>query len=72
MSRAWVLALGLLLAVVFACALTFELVEGDDSITLAYHLLGRNPEIQGRFAAYHVASDFLLGLLPMNERILTV
>ena len=63
----WLILVVLSFTVVYASSLEFVYVEGDDATSIAYHLLGRNPDIQPPYSAYQGMADRLLGLLPNNE-----
>lgn len=57
-------------AVVFATALSFGYVEGDDAATIAYHVFGRNTAIQLPYSAWHGMMDRILSLVPAQESVL--
>lgn len=56
-------------AAVYAGALTFVYIEGDDATTVVYHALGRNPELQLPYSPYHGMMDIFLRLFPADESI---
>lgn len=66
----WIFVVSVFFGLVYACALTFVYVEGDDATSIAYHALGRIPAIQPPYAPYHSMMDTLLSLLPSNEATL--
>ena len=55
---------------IYAFALTFLYVEGDDARTVVHHVLGA--ELISPFSAYHGMMDRLLAFFPDDERILRV
>jgi hypothetical protein len=66
----WILTVCVFFGLVYACALTFVYVEGDDATSIAYHALGRIAAIQPPYAPYHSMMDTLLSLLPSDEATL--
>jgi hypothetical protein len=66
------LSIILVFFVIALCSLTFYYVDGDDSITALYHLLGRNPLLQKQFSFYHSGFDYILSFLPANEPIIRI
>jgi hypothetical protein len=66
----YVTVASLVFAVVYACALTFEYVEGDDAASIAFHALGRNPQVQPPYSPYHGMLDLWLRILPPQEPLL--
>ena len=59
----------ILFGTVYAFALTFVYIEGDDASSVVYHAMGRNRALQPPYSAYHGMMDIFLGLLPSNEVI---
>ncbi len=59
-------------AVVYAASLTFVYVEGDDASSIAYHIYGRNHDVQPPYSPYHSTMDVVLSVLPANESLLRV
>ena len=45
-------------------------VEGDDAITVLYHLCGRDSSVEKPYAAYNSGLDFLMNYVPINEPML--
>lgn len=64
------LSVVLLFIIVYAFALTYVYVEGDDACTVAYHALGRNLDFQQPYSPYHGMVDFVLKFFPANEPFL--
>lgn len=58
--------------VVYACSLSFVYVEGDDASTIAFHVLGRNADVQPPYSPYHGMIDKLLAGFPPNESLLRI
>lgn len=57
----------------YVFALNFNFIEGDDATTLMYHYLGRNPEIQPPYSAYHGMFDTVLSVIDSDiEKLLRV
>ena len=56
-----------LFALVYIFTLNVNYVEGDDAETLLYHLCGRNPAIQGPYAAYNSGFDFVLRIFGSDK-----
>ena len=54
-------------ALVYSCSLSLVYVEGDDAAIVAYHALGRNPDIQPSYSPYQSMMDALLTVLPARE-----
>ena len=67
---AWVWAVLLSFAAVYAASLTFVYVEGDDADSIAFHTMGRDRSLHPPYGAYHSMLDFVLGLLPPSEPVL--
>jgi hypothetical protein len=57
-------------ALVYARALTFVYIDGDDATSIAYHALGRLRDVQPPYSAYQSMMDALLRLLPAREALL--
>lgn len=66
---AFVLA-GVCFGLVYSQAFAFVPVEGDETITFAYHALGRNEQIQPPYAPYQILMDRLLARLPADLDLL--
>src|SRR5262245_19526722 len=66
------MAVLLVFGAVYARALTFEYVDGDDASSIAYHALGRDEVTQGSYAGYQSGADLLLRLVPAHEPTLRV
>ena len=60
----------LLLTIVCIFNLSWNITDHDDGHTLGFHAMGRNPDIQRSYGAYDSMCDYLLGLLPINYKIL--
>jgi hypothetical protein len=69
-SRQWIGVVVLGFALVYLLSLTFTYVEGDDALSIAYHLYDRNSSIQTPYSTYHSMMDRVLGFLPVNEALL--
>ena len=57
---------------VYRMSLAFVYVEGDDALIVAYHALGRNPQIQQPYSVYHSMMDAVLSLLPARENVVRI
>lgn len=55
---------------VYRNSLAFVYVDGDDATSVAYHLLGRNREIQPVYSVYQGMADKALSFLPPDEALL--
>lgn len=71
-EKAWLVLILVAFAVVFHYSLTFVYVEGDDATSLAYHLLGRNSNLQPVYEPYQAMMDVFLGILPAREDLLRI
>ena len=60
----------LLLTLICVLNLSWNITDHDDGHTLGFHAMGRNPDIQRSYGAYDSMCDYLLGLLPINYKIL--
>ena len=72
-ARSWILGVWLTLALfasAYALSLTFVYIEGDDASSIAYHALGRLPDLQPPYSAYQSMMDVLMRVFPANEHIL--
>lgn len=69
-SNFWIFIVILAFALVYVRSLTFVYVEGDDASSIAYHLLGRNEDLQPAYPAYQGMMDKLLSFLPPDEGLL--
>jgi hypothetical protein len=65
--NAWILAGILAFSVVYGCALTFVYSDSDDAVSMAYHALGRNDNVQSPFERFQYGMDLLLSILPAHE-----
>jgi hypothetical protein len=69
----WSLPVLLAFSLGYAASLTFEYVDGDDASSMAYHLLGRDPSVQPRYAGYQPGMDWILGFMrPVDPALRTV
>ncbi len=59
-------------AIVYARALAFVTIEGDDAASFAYHAMGRDPSLQPPYSPYHGMMDVLLSPLPSDEPIVRI
>ncbi len=66
----WISLLLLLFALVFVQAMSFVYVDGDDATSIAYHVVGRNPELQAPYSPYQGMADLALSVLPAKETLL--
>lgn len=55
-----ILFYAVIFVLLYGVTLNFNYVEGDDAMTILYHLCGRNPQIQMPYAPYNSGLDFLL------------
>lgn len=60
------------LGLIFLLGGTFVYIDGDDAASIAYHVMGRNPQLHPPYSPYHGMMDRLLGLLPAQEPLLRV
>lgn len=65
-----VAALAVGFGAVAARSFTAQYVEGDDAGSVAYHVLGRNDELQEPYAPYHAGADLVLSLFGTDESTL--
>jgi len=68
----WILLVIGAFTLVYLLSLTFVYVEPDHADTIAFHLLGRNPELYSPYSAYHGMMDVVLSVLPPNEPLLRI
>ena len=59
-------------ALVYYRSLSFVYVEGDDASIVAYHTLGRDPQLQRLYSPYESMLDALLASLPPREDIVRI
>ncbi len=59
----------IMFGIIYICSLTFKYVEGDDASSVAFHALGRNPDLQPPYSPYHGMMDVFLNFLPANESV---
>lgn len=71
-DKFWPMIIVAVYIVVYLTSLTFVYVEGDDAITMAYHALGRNADLQASFAPYQRMSDVILSVLPSDENFIRI
>ena len=72
LSFGWVVVvIVVFFCVAYACALTFEYVEGDDSRAVVHALLGVGNKLFGPMQ-YHSMASLLLSLLPKDEPLLRI
>ena len=57
---------------VYSAALRFRFIEGDDAATIAFHALGRRPDVQPPYSVYHAGTDLMLSWLSVSEPVLRV
>ena len=69
-SNLWIFIVIIVFAFIYAESLTFVYVEGDDASSMAYHLLGRNKDLQPVYSAYQGMMDKMLSVLPPAEGLL--
>ncbi|MBN1283774.1 MAG: hypothetical protein JXB47_00085 [Anaerolineae bacterium] len=69
-QAAWVLVVVLLFVLVYLGSLTFVYIEGDDAATVAYHIMGRNRDLQIPYAPYHGMMDVVLSTFPADQNTL--
>lgn len=58
------------LGLIFWRAGTFVYIDGDDAASIAYHVMGRDPQLQPVYSPYHGMMDRVLSLLPASEPVL--
>ena len=66
----WPIVVLVAFGAVYSASLTFVYVEGDDAVSIAYHVLGRDSSIQPPYSPYHSLMDSFLSLLPPREPLL--
>ena len=59
-------------ALVYSRSLSFVYVEGDAASIVAYHTLGRDPQLQRLYSPYESMLDALLASLPPREDIVRI
>jgi hypothetical protein len=59
-------------AIVYSRSLSFVYIDGDDATRVAYHVLGRNSEVQPPYAAYESMLDTVLSILPPDEKVVRI
>ena len=69
-NTSWISLLLLLFVLVFVQAMTLVYVDGDDATSIAYHIAGRNPELQLPYSPYQGMADLILCVLSPNEMLL--
>jgi len=69
-SNLWIFIVIIVFAFIYVRSLTFVYVEGDDASSMAYHLLGRNKDLQPVYSAYQGMMDKMLSVLPPAEGLL--
>lgn len=69
---AWLWLVVLAFVLVYLGSLTFVYVEGDDAATVAYHIMGRDPDFQLPYAPYHGMMDVVLSVFPADQDVLLV
>jgi hypothetical protein len=71
-SKFWFLPTIFVYVLVFWRSLIFVYIEGDDATSIAYHLLGRNINLQLPYSPYQGMMDTVMSLLPAREQVLLV
>lgn len=69
-NNLWIVLLIVIFGLVYIQSMTFVYVEGDDATSMAYHIMGRNKDIQSAYTPYQGMMDKMLGFLPSNEVLL--
>jgi hypothetical protein len=69
-SHLWIFIVMIAFTFVYARSLTFVYIDGDDASTIAYHLMGRNKDLQPAYSAYQGMMDKMLSYLPQEEDLL--
>ncbi|MDO8336230.1 MAG: hypothetical protein Q7T74_05640, partial [Candidatus Saccharibacteria bacterium] len=69
-NNSWIVLLIVIFGLVYIQSMTFVYVEGDDATSIAYHIMGRNKDIQSVYTPYQGMMDKMLGFLPSNEVLL--
>jgi hypothetical protein len=70
LARFWFLPSLLLYIIAFWRSQAFVYIEGDDATSIAYHLLGRNLDLQLPYSPYQGMMDALLSIIPPQENLL--
>lgn len=71
-NNLWLILLIAVFGLVYIRAMAFVYVEGDDASSMAYHVMGRNNDLQPVYAAYQGMMDKVLSRLPPQEPLLRV
>ena len=71
-KKLWFLPVLVIYVLSYCQSLLFVYIEGDDASSIAYHLLGRNLELQQPYSPYQGMMDVVLSILPPQEQILRV
>lgn len=71
-ENTWPFVIVITFALVYLSSMTFVYAEGDHAASIAYHLLGRDRDLQPPFAPYHGMMDLALSILPAQEAILRI
>jgi hypothetical protein len=71
-DKTWVLLVVILFGIVYQLSGTLVYVEGDDASSIAYHLMGRDDNLQPPYSPYHGMMDKVLGIFPPQEDLLRV
>jgi hypothetical protein len=72
LAGSWQILVIAMFVIVYWRSLSFVYVEGDDAASIAYHVLGRERNIQPPYSPYQGMMDLALRLLPANEQVLRV
>ena len=72
LEKYWFLPAFVVYVLVFWRSLAFVYIEGDDATSIAYHLLGRNIDLQLPYSPYQGMMDTLLSIIPPQEDLLRV
>lgn len=72
LEKFWFLPAFLVYVIVFWRSLAFVYIEGDDATSIAYHLLGRNIDLQLPYSPYQGMMDTLLSIIPPQENLLRI
>ncbi len=70
--KLWFLPSFLMYIIIFWQSLAFVYIEGDDATSIAYHLLGRNIDLQLPYSPYQGMMDTLLSIIPPQENLLRI
>jgi hypothetical protein len=71
-KKSWIFIIVFIAGCVYGVTRTDVYVEGDDATSIAYHLLGRNKNLQPAYSPYQGMMDKLLSFLPSREFLLRV